>query len=356
MDDREDLPDNVIPFPVERVRSARARLVDPHARLELEATARGMPGLVDLLEQLCGLTLDGRYRIQSLVRLGSQFAVFRGAELDGDPVAVKLPLVDYTRPASFGLRQVQAARQVARREWEVLGELQGMSEAFPRPCALVIAENPLLERRGRAHAWHEETFLAEEWIGSESLDDSRQALFAQGTPAPQEVEGLALKVARGILEALVPLAPRVFADVAPRNFLWCERTGGLRIVDASSLVPAGTALWERSGSSGAPGRIVTPVTLCYLHRAAVEAFRQGEPVIATEALMLLATGKMLYELCTNLHPVEGVDPASEAVEFARLSPAVQDLIGGLLDGTHVKVKEALDRLDALEQDSDDDGR
>ncbi len=187
-----DPPDNVIPFPLERRLAPSSAPADapptwepsePPApglsrwrRLDLAARERGMPGLVEHLARLHGLELAERYRIEGLHRIGSQFAVFEGCELDGGPVAVKLPLLDYGRPASFGLARIRAGRRTAEREWDTLQGLAGTDHPFPAALALVLEKNPLLAGRG-AQA-EEETFLVEEWVAGESLDDLRQRLAA----------------------------------------------------------------------------------------------------------------------------------------------------------------------------------
>jgi len=284
-----DPPDNVIPFPLERRLAPSSAPADapptwepsePPApglsrwrRLDLAARERGMPGLVEHLARLHGLELAERYRIEGLHRIGSQFAVFDGCELDGGPVAVKLPL------------------------------------------------------------------LVEEWVAGESLDDLRQRLAAGDRAAAS----LAVtSVARALLDALLPLRPRLFADVSPHNFLGVE--GRVRLVDASSLVEPDTPLWE-PGAPDAVARVTTPVTLCYLPASDVRAYREGRRRLVSEGLVLRALGKMLHEVATNLHPIEGEDPATDESAIGGLSEVVQGLLRGLLDGSCRTLAQARLTLD-----------
>jgi len=296
-----------------------------------------MPGLVEHLARLHGLELAERYRIEGLHRIGSQFAVFEGCELDGGPVAVKLPLLDYGRPASFGLARIRAGRRTAEREWDTLQGLAGTDHPFPAALALVLEKNPLLAGRG-AQA-EEETFLVEEWVAGESLDDLRQRLAAGDRAAAS----LAVtSVARALLDALLPLRPRLFADVSPHNFLGVE--GRVRLVDASSLVEPDTPLWE-PGAPDAVARVTTPVTLCYLPASDVRAYREGRRRLVSEGLVLRALGKMLHEVATNLHPIEGEDPATDESAIGGLSEVVQGLLRGLLDGSCRTLAQARLTLD-----------
>src|SRR5262249_39608964 len=57
-----------------RSRALASASADDRKRLVLEVRARGMPGLVDLLDLLLGRVLAGSYRIDTLSKIGSQFA------------------------------------------------------------------------------------------------------------------------------------------------------------------------------------------------------------------------------------------------------------------------------------------
>lgn len=206
--------------------------------LRLDAASRNMRGLVDVLEQLRGLHLADRYCLDSLHRIGSQFAVFRGRDLEqGRVVAVKIPLLDYTRPASFGAREIQFRRHAILQEWDILQQYAATTTVLPVGYALIRGSNPLLAGRSQ-HS--DETFLVEEWIDGDTLDEVRRSLFASPEPSLAQLNRVVEDVAHELLIAVASLAPNVYSDVAPRNFLRCARTGRVRIVDAGSVVPDGT--------------------------------------------------------------------------------------------------------------------
>ncbi len=266
--------------------------------------------------------------------MGSQFAVFRGTNLHLNvPVAIKLPFVDYTRPASFGRREVEQARVAATREWEALLRHHDRVATLPWPYDLVTASNPLLHGRGADPVWTEETYLVEEWIDGASFDEIRQRLFSSA-PTGEQIMEVVLPLMTSLLSVLSRLEPELFADVSPRNFLWCEGTRTARLVDAGSLVEPGTPLWiPEVLETGARSKITTAVTLHYLSSADIRAYGRGEERAVEPASVIFALGKMFYELVTNLHPFPGQDPSPGAEPYLSLPRPLRSAISHLLTGT-----------------------
>jgi hypothetical protein len=329
---------NVIPFAsrvplIEIEQRVTQRSLDDARRLALEEAASGRDGLVVLLEGLCGRVLDARFRVDALARLGGQLAVFRGVDLhSGESVAVKMPLVDYRRPVSFGSRRLEAIRADMARAAQTLTRLAPLAR-FPRLCALVHEKNPFL--KGPREAWAAETFLVEEWVHGVSLDALRTEMardpFRFGSVARQLVLGLA------------SILPAVFCDVASRNFLHCPRSRRLRFVDAGSVVDAGTTLW--SGEAGNV-RIHHPTTLVFLPSRATLAHAAGVEAVADAETMFRSAGKLLHALRTNLHPVLGIDPRFDHPAFFALPVRDREGLRALLEGKVTRGSHARELVEA----------
>lgn len=313
---------------------APAQDVSNRERLALEAASRGKPGLTDQLDRLCGRVLKNIYRIDSLSNMGSQFAVFRGTDLQRDqPVAIKLPFVDYTRPASFGRREVELAREAAKREWEALLRHHDRRATLPWPYDLVTSSNPLLEGRGADPVWAQEAYLVEGWVDGASFDELRQQLFSS-QPSGEQIMEVVLPLMTSLLSVLSRLEPELFADVAPRNFIWCNETKTTRLVDAGSLVVPGTPLWVPDTSeTGARSRITTAVTLPYLSAHDIAAHHRGEERTVESTSVIFAIGKMFHEFATNLHPLNGQDPSLDAEPYLSLPRQLRGALDLLLAGT-----------------------
>jgi hypothetical protein len=310
--------------------------------LALEASSRDMSQILEMFSRLNGYRLPEAYRIERLCQLGSQFAVFEGRHLaTGEAVAIKMPMLDYTRPASFGWREIELGRKAVMREWATLTRLASARGVLPAPRQMVVATNPLLEGRGSAHFARGETFLVQEWIDGETLDEVRQATFSRPASRVDELGRGVHDVTRELLLALWRISPELFADVAPRNFLRCRATGRIRIVDAGSVVREGALLWQPSEED--PTRLMTmrATTLCYLPSDYLDAFRRSERRAFRSTTMMCAVGKLIHELATNRHPVDGEDLDPASAHVARLPERTRELLRRLLEMEWESPREAL---------------
>ena len=315
--------------------------------LALQAAARGKLGLDRELERLCGHTLEGVYRLDSLAKIGSQFAVFRGTNLhDETPVAIKLAWVDYPNPARFGRQEVELVRAAVQCEWDSLCLHRKRVRTLPWPIERVVAPNPLLA--GRDPTVSTEVYLVEQWIEGASFDDVRQELHPSA-PSGEDIAQKVWPLMTSLLSTLAKLepAPALFADVSPHNFIWRKETKETWLVDAGSLVKPGTLRWDAE----APGartrsRITTAVTLPYLSAEDVAAYERGEPRTVEPVGVIRALGKMFHELATNLHPVKGKDPSLTDERYLKLPPPLRGALDPLLSGSLKSMADAASTIQA----------
>jgi hypothetical protein len=298
-------------------------------RLQLKAAAVGRPGLVEILNQLCGHELDGRFRIVRLQEFGSQFSVFEGVRIEsGERVAIKVPLVDYTQPHKFGLGELRWAREAARTEWQVTYGLSLACSVFPRPMELLEADSPLLTGRIGAQP---EVYLVQEWVTGTNLDQLREKLFRSRDTSQPDRSALVLKIGQAFVAELVRLSDVVYCDVSATNIFFDQDSCTLRLVDAGSVLREGALKWDDAGVVGKHGVLKVPVTLAYLTATEYQDYCRGRQRVATRACMWPALAKVLIELATNRHPVEGVDP--ELAFFgAELGEPLYWFLGQLLSG------------------------
>jgi len=317
--------------------------ISPKERLQLDLVSRGMPGFMAKLEQLLGTTLVEKYRLDGLAQVGASFAVYRGTDLRrAADIAIKLPYVDYSRPASFGIKEVVHCRGAALREWEALLRHESPDRrVFPQPIELVRTPNPLLKGRGNNPEWTQEVFLIEEWVEGESLDDVRNRLSGAADADPCAFECLP-RIAHELLRGLSHIAPEIFVDISPRNFIWEAAKQTVRIVDAGSLAQPGAPLWVRDDSRQPPSRTLVPVTLMYLTAAEVTDYQCGKPRHVSAASNAVSIGKLLHELSTNRHPLMGKDVRVDPSHFKQVPSIMQVAVEALLDSN---LQEAQAKLD-----------
>src|SRR4051812_29838230 len=104
--------------------------------LDLRLQAKGLGGLLPLLDSAKGAILAGRYRIDRLLAAGSQAFVFAAQDLtSGRDVVVKQAAFDYRKPIRYGEKLIAEHRQALAHEFDVLRACQ--SPAFPRPIAML---------------------------------------------------------------------------------------------------------------------------------------------------------------------------------------------------------------------------
>ncbi len=298
-------------------------------RLRLQMNAQGMADVVDIATGIQG-TVVGDFRLDTLWQIGAQFIVFRGTALtNGSVVAIKLPFVDYSRPVSFGARELHQAREAARAEWRAL-QAHAAAGVLPQPIALVEAPNPLLA--DRAESTRQETFVVEEWVPGLTLDEIRAASFAKGRPDPDEIESSTLTLAHILEAALQSLAPSVFVDISSRNIFWNQGADAprVRLVDAGSVVDPGTTLWDALDPGTGMGKLRVPITLCYMPARAFADYKAGVHRTASRQMMAGAVGKLLFEMATNSHPLEGEDPSFDSDAARALPESVRKCIAALM--------------------------
>lgn len=311
--------------------------------LALDAASRGMSGLVEILKRLHGCVLDGRFRIRALHKIGSQFVVFQGQDLVREmPVAIKLSLLDYTRPTSFGNREVMEGRAAVVREWKILRQYSAGSGILPNDIALIIAPNELLA--GRASGISDgEHFLVEEWVDGSTLDDLRQTIASDRERSSASKTVLLEDVTRELITAVNGLSPNIYADVASCNFVRCTN-GRIRVVDAGGVVSEGTRLWDALSDDSSYCSLCVPITMCYLPADYYASYQRGIVKFASWRLMMASIGRVLHELTTNLQPLEGIDPSPDSLQLLDVSDRLRRLILTLLQTDGEAMRTAINEF------------
>jgi hypothetical protein len=128
------------------------------------------------------------------------------------------------------------------------------------------------------------------------------------------------RITVGVLQALADLERRglLYADLRPGNFRVVGRPQRrARLIDAGSCVPR-----------GAPG-IRFPHVPSYLPPRVYRAAAEGEPIVATPALLASMAGRTLYEVATGVAPKAGGYIDMQRLAKAPVTPRVGEAIAAL---------------------------
>ncbi|MBB5923765.1 serine/threonine-protein kinase [Actinoalloteichus hoggarensis] len=246
-----------------------------------------------------GTTLEGRYRIDSVMARGGMSVVYRGVDLRLDrPVAVKVMDQRFSGDASFVRRFELEARSAAR---------------LHHPSVVTVHDQGV----DRSQAG-DQVFLVMELVDGGTL---RDLLHERGTLPPD----LALSVLEPVLAALESAHRNgiVHRDIKPENIL-ISRDGAVKVADFGLV----RALADAKTTSDS----VILGTVDYL---APEQVTTGETDARGD---VYATGVVLYELLTGVPPFTGDTPFSTAyrhvndrvpapgTQITGLPPALDELV------------------------------
>jgi serine/threonine protein kinase len=223
-----------------RVGLAAAALA-PRARSEAsEVGARlvadGRAGVLDLLPQLEGWSLAGEYVLREAIGAGGQGIVFAASSASSHAVAVKLPLLEYDRPWSYGEGEIGRARARLEREAELLRLLSCEVRLLPTFVDLLRAENPLHEPDRAAAEVGPDPFLVMELVDAPPLVLWLRA--QQRAPrASERFEPLLCRAVCDLLRCQERLAVRglVYTDSKPEHLRLRPDGDGLRLLDAGGI-------------------------------------------------------------------------------------------------------------------------
>ncbi len=263
------------------VTAQRARVEEDRMRRRMDAFWR--PGLYDVLCKLKGKELGG-WRVESLLAAGGQGVVMR-VRRQALVGVMKMPLVGYDRPVSFGSRQVRRLRQGLEREARMLALHSGT--LLPGLIELATGENPLLEGRS-ARLQGSERFLVMEAVEGLALD----AACVSSAPDGRRMARWAGELL-GFVHRLRS-HQHFYTDFKPNNII-VRPDGGLSLVDAGGICVLG----QDEAVEVTPGFGQVP-----------EVLEAG----ALEALSLMALGRAFYAALSGRMLYQGV-----ALEASALS-------------------------------------
>jgi hypothetical protein len=224
-------------------------IVDRELLVAERLAASGRGDLWPLLVRLAGHELPGGWVLGEPIGVGGRGLVL-AARGSGGEAAVKLPLLDYHRPWTYGREAIDAARAHLAQEAAVLELLAPDLELLPRFLALARAPCPLHACGRGVEALGDDHYLVMERIHGEPLAERL---------AHQDEVGRAVTIARtvdALLHAWGELSSRggLYTDVKPEHVVLTDR--GPRLLDAGSIWLPGHAsvahtLAEARGASGA---------------------------------------------------------------------------------------------------------
>jgi serine/threonine protein kinase len=281
---------------------------DRRQRLRLSLEASEYPGLLPLLDAAEGSVVGGDYRITSPLAVGSQFIVWMATELlSGGPIILKQGRFDYRHPVRYGRAEAEGAREVIRREYDVLRA--DHTGTLPRPIALVVADSPVPAAAFAPALARNEIFVAQEYIRGLTLTELALRVWP-GCPASEREFAIA-RLAREFVEFWEKLqaAGWFYGDMSADNLL-VERSGRLRMVDAGNAVAVAV-----------DGQItLTGFTPAFTSPRIFAAATQGEPIAGTLASVLPSLGKVLHFALTGREQLNGRLPNLDDPALQHYSP------------------------------------
>lgn len=294
-------------------------------RVQLQLAAQREPELSNRLNEWKGRLL-GPFRINSVTGLGGQAIVLSARRTDNDElVAIKFPRLPYTSPAKFGSAEVRTARDRLRQGWEQASALfEAGLTTLPRPIDRVTAPNPLHISQRQEWIREEEVYYVEEWIEGLTIDELG-ALVHSNANWRRHLERIAWTIACEMFVFFDTLArakpPRIYVDVAPRNFM-LDRAWRLRVVDAAAIATVDHVPEQ------------PPVTPNYLDLGNALAWQEKRAIQISSASVLHGMGRVLYRLIANRLPLIRIElELNEPIweQYPKLQALVNELIAPNVD-------------------------
>ncbi|HEY4641690.1 MAG TPA: hypothetical protein VII75_10125 [Thermoanaerobaculia bacterium] len=207
--------------------------------LALRLSARKRPHLFSYLQRMGRFAVES-YRTIRLLDFGSESLIFLSEDISGNLVAIKLPFIDFTDLARIDVQQVRRRRNRLAREAETLARLD--RTALPRLIASWQGINPLFPSALPPFLREQERFLALEYLPGARVDACASALRRIGRSCC--VTRLAVAFVEAFVDLSLDIQARLgagvlYTDIKPENGI--VQPGGIRIVDASSIVEINAA-------------------------------------------------------------------------------------------------------------------
>lgn len=266
---------------------ANAQAREPINALALRLSASGSPELFNYIHRAGEFPVGGAYRALRLLDFGAESLVFFGEDKQtGTPVAIKVPFLDFTNLARLDVDQLQRRRRRLAHEAEMLRTLD--STALPAFIAELVSRNPLFPPRVPPFLRDSEQFLIIEYVDGVGVDALARFLLRH------ERECCALRLAAEFAATFFNLSEvitarigshAIYTDIKPENALLQD--SGMRIVDASSIVPDATV-----------GLGQIPVSEVYLDPADHEQW-SAERLIPTPAFIARSVVRAAHALVAN---------------------------------------------------------
>lgn len=285
--------------------------------------ARNLPGLFERLLELKGLSISEKYTLRWLYAVGGQSIVYLAAKNNGDLVIVKIPYLDYHRPAYISIEQINKSRRYLIQEAELLKKLNSMG--LPNFTDLIYTYNPLhADYRDQAIV-NEEPFLVMEFIGGVNLLKFGRYLHNQSSIDYVTIERIVWKTLSEITDFCITLskAGYLYSDINPLNFILASNFNLIRILDAGSLIPLNPE-----------SHITPPFTESYIPVEYFNAYDRGQRMYPNSQYVMYALGKMLWEILTNKQPYPGENPNFTEPVFQQYSTEIKTTIRHLIQNKY----------------------
>ncbi|MGL4498813.1 MAG: protein kinase domain-containing protein [Planktothrix sp.] len=281
--------------------------------------ARNLPGLFERLLELKGLSISEKYTLRWLYAVGGQSIVYLAEKNNGDLVIVKIPYLDYHRPAYISIDKINKSRSYLIQEAELLKKLNYMG--LPNFTELIYNYNPL-HADYRDHAMvNGEPFLVMEFISGVNLLKFGRYIHNQSSIDYGTLERIVWKTLSEITDFCITLstAGYLYSDINPLNFILASNFSLIRILDAGSLIPLNPE-----------SHITPPFTESYIPVEYFNAYDRGQRMYPNSQYLMYALGKMLWEILTNKQPYPGEHPNLFEPVFQQYSPEIRTTIRYLI--------------------------
>lgn len=323
----------------------------PFLQQKLEACVYEGTALYQRLLTVEGQQLKGTYLVRRLLDVGGQGILFLTQDLehpDAD-LLLKMPLVEYHRPAYLSMEAIEQARMTILWEAYILNLFPGT--IFPEIYDLFFDTDPLLDPWWKPLVMDETPYLVMELIQGHTLDDEIGLQHKAHSVDYAGLERLAYTVAQEVLNLLTLIWDEgqgfLYTDLRPPNIMladstdrqgergWrrrrkptemalppCKSDTFVRLVDAGSVVPAHPQ--PRCPHPYHPAYIPPEHYVCY---------ERQEPLPWPDQRFVLYTlGKTLYQLVTAREPVAGQDPDFDDPKLKNYSSAFVNSLQRLIKG------------------------
>ncbi len=298
--------------------------------------ARNLPGLFEKLLELKGLRISQDYTLRWLYAVGGQSVVYLAEKSNQELVIVKIPYLDYHRPAYISQEQINKARFHLTKEAELIKKFNFTN--LPNFYELIFSTNPLHTNYRDNETVNREPYLVMEFIQGVDLLTLTRYFHNQSSIDYQEIEIIAWKTVSKMTDFCITLFKEgyLYSDINPLNFIFTYNSGQLRFLDAGSLIPVNPE-----------PNISPPFTESYIPVEYFEAYEQGKMIYPNSQYVMYALGKMLWEILTNRQPYPGEQPNLFEPIFQQYSTDLKQLINNLIHNQYSSFESFKQAIDSI---------